>query len=165
MNTFLCLLVILLDTSFIIFQFLTFSPSSGKTRFYSASSAPRYAPGCPSLSLSARKCWYPRLCTLDLTRCTPTRCTPCKASLGPFGLDCCSASEPASCLSHPVIFTARRSWRNVRFREDPNQCLTYSKIVATMVVTTGIIIFTMGKQRISSHLLSNSGMENLLIVC
>ncbi|CBK24652.2 uncharacterized protein [Blastocystis hominis] len=44
--------------------------------------------------------------------------------------------------------------------EDPNQCLTYSKIVATIIVTTGIIIFTMGKQRVASHLLSDSGTEN-----
>ena len=38
-------------------------------------------------------------------------------------------------------------------RTDSNQCLTISKIVATILVCVGIILFTLGKQKVSSVLL------------
>lgn len=43
-------------------------------------------------------------------------------------------------------------------RTDGNQCLTVSKIVATILVCIGIILFTLGKQKVSSVLLD--GEEN-----
>ena len=49
---------------------------------------------------------------------------------------------------------------------DSNQCLTVSKIIATILVTAGIVIFTFGKQRIASVVLPtidrSSGQSNYI---
>lgn len=42
---------------------------------------------------------------------------------------------------------------------DPNQCLTTSKIVSTILVCVGIFIFTMGKQSIQSVSLSSESSQ------
>ena len=166
LNTFLCLLVILLDTSGLLPFFhsllvpnreqLVFSPLRARHATLQVVFA---------RSLSARKCWSPLLCILGPIRCTPMLCTRCREFWERFGRGCCSVFGRALCSSYPAIFIARRGRESVWFREDPNQCLTYSKIVATIIVTTGIIIFTMGKQRVASHLLSDSGTENQWFVC
>lgn len=46
------------------------------------------------------------------------------------------------------------------YRTDFNQCLTTSKIASTIIVTLGIIIFTFGKQRVTSTLLPTDDEGN-----
>ena len=55
------------------------------------------------------------------------------------------------CLRACVVFV---SSHYLYCRTDFNQCLTASKIASTIIVTLGIIIFTFGKQRVTSTLLS-----------
>lgn len=165
MNTLLCLLVILLDTSLSAWIQSSLVPNREQLVFSPLRARHATLQVMKGRALSARKYWSPPLCILDRIRCTPMRYTLCRESWERFGRDCCSVFGHASCSSLPAIFIARRGREDVWFREDPNQCLTYSKIVATIVVTSGIIIFTMGKQRVASHLLSESGTENLWFVC
>ena len=50
-------------------------------------------------------------------------------------------------------------------RTDPNQCLTASKVASTILVTAGIVVFTVGKQRVASHLLATSDVEQSFPFC
>lgn len=62
---------------------------------------------------------------------------------------------PVSYLSLPTIFIASMNQSNLLIDStDVNQCLTTSKIISTVLVTVGILIFTAGKQRIASTILS-----------
>lgn len=74
-------------------------------------------------------------------------CFLCRDRWELFGLDCSSVFEHAQCLLCRVIYSASRDCREMVSRSDANQCLTVSKMVATVLVCVGILIFNVGKKK------------------